>query len=314
MLRIAGPLLTLLACTGGPPTNGRTADKTPPPSISGSQSKTTLAQVQHAYPTESVDAAGIHVPGVELFALHIERDVPDDAENHPRIVAVVGGVGSPILEKQDVTLAVSKATNDPALLARVAMAVEQQGGEILIASKTREHERSKVGPPTIAGSTLTFWVWTSGVGRMLRLAKVDLATGAFTLTAPARSNIARVREAVEALAGTSLSMHAHAVETLSAACSTDPEARSALFEALSHHAREETRAASAHAAPACGAAAIDTLVRAMANDVSSKVRWTAAKALGDIGDPKAKPALEAAATSSDANVRSVAARALDKLK
>lgn len=291
----------------------RTAQPPSTPSLA-TQPKTTLAQVQQAYPTERADLAALEVPGMELFALYTEREVPQDSENHPRIVAIVGGLGSPILEKRDVTIAASKATKDPVLLAKVVMAVEEQGGELLLAPETDEHRKAKVGRPAIAGSTLTFWVWTSGVGRMLRFAKVDLATGSFDFTAPPVSTHDRIAQAAEALAGTSLSMHARALETLSAACASDSRARSALLDTLSRHNREETRAAAADIAAVCGAAAIDMLIQAMEKDASSTVRWKAAKGLGDIGDAKAKPALEKAAKSSDRNVQSAASRALEKLK
>ncbi|MDQ3368466.1 MAG: HEAT repeat domain-containing protein [Myxococcota bacterium] len=286
-----------------------------PPSVS-TQPTTTLAQVQQAYPGTTADVAAVRVPGVELFALHTERQLPHDAENHPRIVAIVGGLGRPILEGRDVTRAVIKATTDPALLAAVAMAVEQEGGEILTAPKTEDQQLAKVGPPAIVGPALTFWVWTSGVGRMLRFAKVELATGAFEFTTPPATGAGddRVAKAVKALAGTSLSMHQRAIETLAGACASDPQARAALLDALARHPREETRAVAADAAAACGSVTVDTLIQVLEQDVASTVRWKAAKALGELGDRKAKPALEKAATSSDANVKAAATRALGKLK
>jgi len=336
MQRSAGLILiaaacAMLACTArGAASNGQSDDKAPPmtptnpppstpptPGAPASQGKpkTTLEQVQQAYPGYTATVAGISVPGVELFALHTaDRALPNDAENLPRIVAIVGGVGSPILEGRDVTRAAAKATKDAALLAKVAMAVERRGGEILTAPKNDEQKKAQVVPPAIAGTTLTFWVWTSGVGRMLMLAKVDLTTGALELGGPPESADDKIARALEGLAGTSLSMHQHAIKALAAACASDPKARKGLLDAASGHKREETRAAAVEASPACGAAAVDALIRVMEHDASSTVRWKAAKALGEIGDRKAKPALEKAANSGDANVKSAATRALEKLK
>jgi len=312
VLRVA-ILISLLACSARG--SAQPDDKVQPMSPSPpTKPKTTLEQVQQAYPGYHAGPAGMTVPGVELFALTTDRPVPQDADNLPRIVAIAGGLGSPILEGRDVTRAAIKGTKDPALLAQIALAVERRNGEILTAPKNDQQKQAKVVPPALAGNTVTFWVWTSGVGRMLMLAKLDLASGALELGGPPVSRDDQIAQAIEALAGTSLAMHEHAIGTLAAACASDPKARTALFDAMAHHAREETRAVAVDASPACGPAAIDTLIKILENDAASTVRWKAAKALGDIGDKKAKPALEKAATSSDANVKSAATRALGKLK
>jgi len=316
MLRMtASILLVTLSCTAqGAPAIEPDDHKAQPMTPAPTKPKTTLEQVQQAYPGYHAANAGIAVHGLELFALTTDRPVPLDAENLPKIVAIAGGLGSPILEGRDVTRAAIKATKDPTTLAKIALAVEQRGGELLTAPKNDEQRQAKVGPPSIAGNTLTFWLWTSGVGRMLYLARLDLSTGALELGGPPVSQDDRIAKAIEALAGTSLSMHQHAIETLAAACATDPKARQAVLDAAAHHDREETRAVAVDASPACGAAAIESLIKIMEGDAASTVRWKAAKALGEIGDAKARPALEKASNSSDPNVKSAATRALGKLK
>jgi hypothetical protein len=318
MLRIAGSILiTMLACTAqsapvsGSPDDNKAQPMTPSPPT---KPRTTLEQVQQAFPAAHAAVAELKIPGVELFTLTTDRPVPPDGENLPTYVAITGGLGSPILQGRDITRAALKATKDPSLLARVAMAAEQKGGELLTAPQNDQQKKANVGPPVIAGNTLTFWLWTSGMGRMLMLAKLDLTTGALELGGPPVSPDDRLAEALEALAGTSLSMHQHAIATLAAACTGDPKARKALLDTATSHQREETRATAVEASTACGAAAIDTLIKVMEHDASTTVRWKSAKALGDIGDAKARPALEKAATSSDANVKSAATRALGKLK
>jgi HEAT repeat protein len=279
-----------------------------------STAKTTLEQIKRAYPRSNVGPTEITVPGVELFALSSDQPVVLDKENLPTIVAIAGGVGSPILEGRDVTRAVIKATKDPEVLARVAMAVEQQGGELLTAPKNDEQKRLNVGPPAVNGNAVTFWIWTSGVGRMLRYAKLDLATGELAFPPEPGARDERIPRAIEGLASTSLSLQDRAIETLAAACATNEAAKAALLDAAAHHKREDTRAGAVDASPACGAAAIDTLVQILEHDASSKVRWKAAKALGKIGDAKARPALEKAAKSSDSDVKAEATEALEKLK
>ena len=317
MLRVANTLLlALLACSAhSGPSNGEPDDDKAPPMTptQSSMPKTTLEQVERAYPHSEIGRFQIAVPGVELFTLSSDRPVPQDAESLPPIVAIAGGVGSPILEGLEVTRAAIKATKDPETLARIAMAVERQGGELLAAPKNDEQKRANVGPPTIDGNTLTFWIWTSGVGRMLRFARVDLSSGAFAFAAPPGARNDRIPRAIEGLASTSVSLHDLAIETLSAACATDDKARTALLDAAAHHKREGTRASAVDASPACGTAAIETLIQVLEHDASSSVRWKAAKALGKIGDSKAKPALEKAAKSSDADVSAEARDALEKL-
>lgn len=89
----------------------------------------------------------------------------------------------------------------------------------------------------------------------------------------------------------------------------------ALSQVLLHDEDEGVRARTAAALGAAGVgAAVDPLVSALA-DPSVSVRSRAAEALGEIGDPRARAALEKSARSDpDSGVRASAAAALTKLR
>ena len=314
MLRIASALLlTLLGCSPrGAPTGQSDENGT---IMTPSAPKTTLEQVQQAYRGARVSRAEINVPGVELFQVMRDRVVPQDADNLPTIVAITSGVGSPMLSGRDAMRAVINGTKDPMVLAQAAMAIERRGGELLTAPKNDEQTKQNVGPPVLDGNTVTFWIWTSGVGRMLEHAKVDLTTGAFDYIAgPAPTQDEKIAKAIEWMRSTSRSYHSHALEVLGPACGTDAKARAALLDAIAHQKDETARAGAVDASSGCGAEAIDTLVQAMEKDAAPTVRWKAATALGKIGDAKAKPALEKATKAGDDTVKRAATEALGKLK
>jgi hypothetical protein len=181
---VCAALLVLGACSArGGSSSGEPSDKPP-----AAAPRTTRDQVERARPGVDVSPLEIEVPGVDLFALSSKpgKDAPVvyDKEYAPTVVAVAGGVGHPILAGRDVTRAAIAATKDPVVLARVAMAAEGRSGELLLAPKNDDQRQRHVGPPVIEGDTLTFWIWTSGVGRMLEFISVDLTTGALALATP----------------------------------------------------------------------------------------------------------------------------------
>lgn len=324
---ISASVLAFTACSphpaqgnGGPPGPAETGSQTmtkptsPPPA---SPPKTTLEQVQRWAPAGArVSPTELKVTGVELFAVRDDRPVPADAYSGGTLVGVVGGLGGKIVERDELVRAVIAAKPDARTLARVALWVARREGEILEAPRTDEQRKAKVGPPAIAGGALVFWVWTAGVGRMLQHARLDLATGALELgAAPAGPGAAddAIAQAIAMLASPGATMHGAALKTLAGAC-TNPKARQALLDALAHHGRDETRRLAALESRACGAAAVDPLIHALEHDRSADVQAQAVATLGDIGDPRARPALEKAARSEDYGLAIVAKDALKKLK
>jgi hypothetical protein len=305
---------------GGPatPPNGSSTMTTqtpqPPP-------KTTLEQVQRwakpgmsvgSLDTRSIGPDGVDVPGVELFMVSDPNQRPPaDGNRSYTLVAIAGGVGQPILQDGPaIARAVAAATKDALTLARVGLLIGRRRGEILTAASTDQQRKANVKPPAVAGTSVEFWVLTSGVGRNLLHARFDLASAQLELGAPPPAAGDIVANAITTLADANAGMHAEALRTLAQHCS-DAAAKKALFDALASHAREETRAAAAEAAPACGASAVDALIHALETDKARLVRGKAALALGEIGDRRAKPALEKA-TSTD--IASAAKIALGKLK
>jgi hypothetical protein len=325
--RLAAGVLLVAACNSQKPqTSGGSAqgrpntgsstmsesDATPPTT----PPRSTLEQVQRWAPAgHTVGAVELAVPGVDVFMVSPPSGpVPADGVRPYAIVAVAGGAGGKLLERDEVVRAAIGATKDAAILARLAMLVSRKQGELLLGATTDEQRKAKVTAPAIAGNAVEFWVWTTGVGRMLERGRLDLSTAAIAYGPPPVGQDDAVANAIAALAGTSISMHAMALKTLGGACASDPKARQALLDTLAGHTRDDTRAAAADASPACGAAAVDALIKAMEQDKSNTVRWKAATALGAIGDAKARPALEKAAKSDSPELQYAAKQALGKLK
>jgi len=194
------------------------------------------------------------------------------------------------------------------------MIIHHRPGELLESAVTDEQRRAKVTAPAATGGGIDFWIWTTGVHRMLVHLRLDLATGALAAVTPGGAPADAVAKAIAALAGTSVSLHASALKTLGAACASDPKAQKALLGALAGNARDDVRAGAADAAAGCGAAAVDPLLRAMEQDKTPTVRWKAATALGAIGDARARPALEKAARGDNPELQHAAKQALGKLK
>jgi hypothetical protein len=317
---------SLLAIAGCNPHQAQSSGGPPGPADNGSQTMTkqtptpppkptsALAQVQQWAPAGStVSPAGITVTDIELFAVRDNKPVPADGYSSGTLVGVVGGHGGHIVEGRDLVRAVIGSKPDPKTLAHIALWAARREGEILEAPQNDEQRKAKVGPPAVAGGALVFWVWSSGVGRMLQLAKLDLSTAAFELGSPPVSADDAVDGAIAALAGNNPSMQASAIRTLGASC-TSAKARRALLEALASHGNEEVRRQVALAVQGCGADAVDPLIHALERDRSTDVQAQAAKTLGEIGDKRARPALEKAARSPDHGVALLAKDALTKLK
>lgn len=326
---LAGVLLAA-ACNSKPQGSGApvpsrpddtgSSKMTPPPDPTPTTPpKSTLEQVQRWAPAgHTVGAAGIDVPGLDIFMVSPpDAPVPADGMRPYAIVAVEGGVGGKLLERQEVIRAAGVATQDPVKLAQLAILVFRKQGALLMGATTDEQRKAKVTAPQAipGGGGIELWIWTTGAGRMLEHYRLDLARATLEYVAPAPPSADdAVASAVASLAGTSTSMHAAALKTLAGLCATDPKAKQALLDALAKHSRDDTRAAAAQAASACGGAAIDPLIRAMEQDKANLVRWKAAAALGVIGDAKARPALEKAAKSDSPEVSYAAKTALGKLK
>lgn len=319
-------VLLVVACnshqsqSGGPatPPNGSSPMTTQPPQA---PPKTTLEQVQRwAQPgmsvgslvTASIGPDGVDIPGVELFMVSDPNQRPPaDGVRSYTLVAIAGGVGQPILQDGSaIAQAVSAATRDALTLARVGLRIGHRRGEILTAPSNDQQRKANVKPPAVTGNRVEFWVLTSGVGRNLLLGRFDLATAQLELGTPPVSAGDVVANAIATLADANVGIHPEALRALAQHCSDDA-AKKALFDALAKHAREETRAAAAEAAPACGASAVDALIHALETDKARLVRGKAALALGEIGDRRARPALEKAAST---DVASAAKIALGKLK
>lgn len=325
---LAGVLLAA-ACNSKPQGSGTPAPSrpddtgsskmTPPPPDPPPTTppKSALEQVQRWAPAgHTVGAAGVDVPGLDIFMVSPpDAPVPANGMRPYSIVAVAGGVGGKLIEREEVIRAAGAATQDPVKLARLAMLVLRKQGELLMGATTDDQRKAKVTAPQAIPGGIEFWIWTSGVGRMLEHYRLDLARAALEYVSPAppSANDA-VANAVTSLAGTSTSMHASALKTLAGLCATDPKAKQALLDALARHSRDDTRAAAADASAACGAAAVEPLIHAMEQDKANIVRWKAAAALGVIGDAKARPALEKAAKSDSPEVSYAAKKALGKLK
>lgn len=283
-----------------------TSDATPSPP------KTTLEQVQRWAPAGAgVSDAGFAVPGVELFRIDTHEPVkPEGYATYP-IVAIVGGVGAPILQGDDVTRAVIKVIKDPKQLATIALAVNRRAGMLLDGPRDDQQRKQGVSAPKLAGGAVELWLMAGSPGLSLYHGRLDLASGKLELAEPEASPGEELDNAIAALDG---SGYVAALDTLKQHCA-DPKASKALFAALATGAREDLRARAAMAVEACGAAAaVEPLVRALEQDKATAVRATAAATLGRLGDKRARPALEKAAQSKDDGVAYSAKEALKKLR
>jgi hypothetical protein len=273
-----------------------------------------LAQVQQGAPAgATVAPAEVAVPGIDLFLVTDRAPTPDDEGMPPRAVGVAGGAGGKLLEGRELLKAAADARPDRKVLAQVALWVALDDGKLLDAAKGRDQKAAKVRPPAVTGEALSFWAMTTDVPPQLEHGKLDLASGALTLEPRPQPLKITVNNAMATLGSSAVSRHVHAAQALAAACS-DTRARQVLLAALASHPRVKTRAAIAEEARHCGAAAVDALINAMQQDKSGLVRSEAARALGRIGDARARPALAKAARGDDANLAYSASSALKKIQ
>ena len=274
----------------------------------------TLVQVQAQAPDGSkVVAAGVDVPGIDLFLVTEPRPSPDDEGLPPKVVGVIGGPGGKLADGRDLVRAAIEAKPAPRVLAQVALWVAGDDGDLIDAPKSREQRKAKIGPPAIAGNALGFWVLTTDVPRMIEHGKLDLGNALLDLALQSLPPKQAISNAMLTLGSSQVSRHVTAIRTLAAACS-DARARQALLAALTNHPRIKTRVAVADEAHRCGAPAVGTLVTAMEQDKAGQVRAQAAVALGRIGDPRARPSLAKAVRGDDANLAYAAGNALKKIK
>src|SRR5262245_9109204 len=117
----------------------------PAGSAEGSQAKplpppkptSVLEQVQQSAPEMRVAAAELTVPGLELFALTDGKAAAND-DVQAKLVGVAGGLGGKILEGRELVRAAIEGKPDRKTLARVALWVAQDDGEVLEAPHSRE--------------------------------------------------------------------------------------------------------------------------------------------------------------------------------
>jgi hypothetical protein len=272
-----------------------------------------LEQVRQGAPAgAAVAPAEVAVPGIDLFLVTDRAPIPDDEGMPPRAVGVAGAAGGKVLEGRELVKAAIDAKPEHKVLAQLALWVALDDGKLLDAAKTPAERKARVGPPAVAGNALGFWALTTDVPPQLEHGKLDLTTGALTLEPRPQPLKVTVSNAMTTLGSAAVSRHVHAAQTLAAACS-DTRARQALLAALANHPRVKTRAAVAEEARHCGAAAVDALINAMQQDKSGLVRSEAARALGRIGDARARPALAKAVRGEDANLAYTAGTALKKI-
>ncbi|HSN29317.1 MAG TPA: HEAT repeat domain-containing protein [Kofleriaceae bacterium] len=256
-------------------------------------------------------------PGVDVFMVTPQGGPPiPDRETSFSVVAVVGGVGSPILEdKAAILAAVAKTTKDPQKLARVGLLLNGRDDSPLASPENDQQKKAGVKAPAIAGNAIDFWTFSGAPSRNLYHYSLDLSTAALTTstsvggaTAGSSGVIASAKSAIDS--GNPAAFQ-QALDAVAAACASDHAAKKFLFDTLASHAREDVRAAAAYSAPKCGHDALGPLITSLEHDKSRIVRGKAAFAIAEIGDKKAIPALEKATTTDIAGAANIA---LDQLK
>jgi len=268
---------------------------------------------RHAPSGSKIAPSELAAPGVELFVVSDAKPVADGEYSGGTLVGVVGGAGGSVVEDRELLKAVIAGKPDRMLLARIALQVAQRDSEgvILAAAATRDQRKAKVGPPSIKGDELVFWLQATESPPVLERGALDLTNGSFELE-PRLPHAQALAIAINTLGGGGLSRYPSAIKLLAASCA-EPRAKQALIVALQNHPRDRSRAAIAAAIPRCGSVAVDPLINVMQHDRSAMVRTEAAGALGRTGDVRARPALAKAARSDDANLAWAAKNALGKL-
>ena len=248
---------------------------------------------------------------------------PAGAQDLDRGLGVVSRDDATFLRGNDGMKAViDTGTQDALVLARAAMNLLEKGGEPITDIERleadyarREARDAKVTPPAIAGTKLVYWSYYRPLSRpgLLR-STVDLATLEVKRSTPADDEDP-VDRALRNLATDNDSLRRNAIEALVKACA-DPRAPKALAETLRSHAKPDARALAAENLAKChDADAVPALIAALEKDTHSDVRSWCISALVEIGDPRARAALERAASNDpDEGIRKMAERWLKKLK
>ncbi|MEO8840155.1 MAG: HEAT repeat domain-containing protein [Kofleriaceae bacterium] len=337
--KFAVMVLLLAACAGdGPPKSGGVTNPPNPQPLSPtapgsamtqppapqSPPKTTTEQVERWAPSGSsvvdVRARGEAdldlAAGIDVFMVTVRNQPVADGRSHFSVVAIVGGVGNPILEDKAAILAAvakttAKTTKDAQKLARVGLLLNGRDDSPLTSASSDEQRKAGVKPPAIANNAIGFWIFSGSPAGNLYHCTLDLSTAALTVGgAPsAASNV--VDDAVSALQSGNPAAAQQALDALASACQSNPAAKKLLFATLANHAREDARAAAAFSAPKCGHDALAPLIASLEHDKSRIVRGKVAFALAELGDKSAIPALEKATTT---DIATAAGIALDQLK
>jgi hypothetical protein len=328
----AGMVLLLAACTGDgaaspanppkpqpvSPSSGSAMTQPPAPQ---SPPKTTKEQVERWAPTGAsvVDLrargqAGLDVAaGVDVFMVTGQDQRPTaDGGNGFSVVAIVGGVGNPILEdKAAILAAVAKTTKDAQKLARLGLLLGRRDDAPLTSASSDDQRKAGVKAPAIVKNVVEFWIFSGSPSRNLYHCTLDLTTASLTVGGATAAAPNVVDDASSALQAGNPAALQTALDALAVACQTNPAAKKLLFDTLANHAREDARAAAAYSAPKCGHAALAPLIASLEHDKSRVVRGKVAFALAELGDKGAIPALEKATTS---DISTAAGIALDQLK
>jgi hypothetical protein len=295
----------------------------PQPPASQDRPATTTEQVQRWAPAGAsvVDVrargdADLELgAGLDIFIVTRPDQGPPPADGRSRysVVAIVGGVGNPILDDKGAILAAAaKTTKDAQKLARLGLLLNGRDDSPLKSASDEAQRKSGVHAPRIANNAIEFWIFSGAPSRNLYRCELDLSTGALTVGAAASTSSGVVAAAGSALQSGNPAAFQQAFDALALACPTDPAARKLLFETLANHAREDARAAAAFSAPKCGHEALAPLIASLEHDKSRIVRGKAAFALAELGDKAAIPALEKAKTTDISAAVGVALEQLQK--
>ncbi|MFT4978007.1 MAG: hypothetical protein ACI8S6_003915, partial [Myxococcota bacterium] len=175
-------------------------------------------------------------------------------------------------------------------------------------------------PPSLSGRTLTYWRTDKTLDNTVRVIldldtlSVDTALDT-TIAREAAAPADPIARAEQELASDSLDDRMAGLRRLDALQTSKGD--TALMVALLNNDRWQVRKEAARRLgqrTATPQGAIEALSRSLTLDGYPQVRAAAAVALGTLGDPSGRPALEQAAEDADASVRSMASASLRKLR
>ena len=176
-----------------------------------------------------------------------------------------------------------------------------------------------VTAPTLAGGTLTFWARGGSRGGELMRVTVELSSLAVQVADLDEAAPAKAGDPVDAAIALTRSPsrfdQRSGVEQLAASCARSERARAALEQAATSVANVDARGLAVTSLATCaGPDTVRVLGDVLAKDRDAPVRIKAAQTLAKIGNPAARPALEAAMNGDkDSAVRTAARGALSKL-